>query len=103
MILARRRTPVDTPHLYPHRGRHMPRSTSDAPITTRAARERLTARREPYWRGIESGIAVGYRRNANGGAWLARVLEDGRYREQGLGRADDALPANGADILDFRQ
>ena len=81
----------------------MPRSTSDAPITTRAARERLASRREPYWRGIESGIAVGYRRNANGGAWLARVLDGTRYREQGIGRADDNLPANGADILDFRQ
>src|SRR4051794_27520884 len=81
----------------------MPRSTSDAPLTTRAARERLPPRGEPYWRGVESGIAVGYRRNASGGAWLARILQDGRYREQRLGRADDKLPANGADVLDFRQ
>jgi integrase len=81
----------------------MPRSTIDSPIATRAARERLASRREPYWRGIESGIAVGYRRNARGGVWLARMLEAGRYREEGLGRADDSLPPNGVDVLDFRQ
>ena len=81
----------------------MPRTTSDSPITTRAARERLAARREPYWRGIESGIALGYRRGSQGGSWLARLLAAGRYREERLGRADDTLPADGADVLDFRQ
>jgi integrase len=81
----------------------MPRTTTDAPITTRAARDRLSSRREPYWRGVESGIAIGYRRNARGGAWLARILDAGRYREEGIGRADDVIPANGADVLDFRQ
>ena len=61
-------------------------------------------RAEPHWRGVESGVALGYRRNARGGAWLARLLSDnGRYREAGLGRADDTLPANGENVLDFRQ
>ena len=81
----------------------MPRITADSPITTRAARERLAPRREPYWRAIEAGVAVGYRRGSQGGAWLARVLDAGRYREERLGRADDALPADGANVLDFRQ
>ena len=81
----------------------MPRTTADAPLTTRAARERLATRKEPYWRGIENGIALGYRRGAAGAAWLVRVLDAGRYREERLGRTDDTLPANGADVLDFRQ
>jgi integrase len=82
----------------------MPRATADAPITTRASRERLKMRAEPHWRGVESGVALGYRRNARGGAWLARLLsENGRYREGGIGRADDTLPANGENVLDFRQ
>ena len=81
----------------------MPRITADSPITTRAARDRLASRSEPYWRGIEGGIALGYRRRAQGGTWLARVLDAGRYREEGLGRADDNLKADGADVLDFRQ
>ena len=81
----------------------MPRATVDSPLTTRAARDRLEPRKEPYWRGIEGGIAVGYRRRAQGGTWLARVLDAGRYREEKLGRADDTLPADGAEVLDFRQ
>ncbi len=81
----------------------MPRATADAPLTTRAARDRLPPRKEPYWRGIEGGIALGYRRGSQGSAWLARVLDAGRYREQRLGHADDILPADGADVLDFRQ
>ena len=81
----------------------MPRTAANAPLTTRAARERLAVRKEPHWRGIEAGIALGYRRGATGGAWLARVLDAGRYREERLGRADDTLPADGADVLDFRQ
>jgi integrase len=81
----------------------MPRTTVDAPITTKAARERLPIRAEPYWRGVEAGIAVGYRRGTRGGTWLARLLDGTKYREERLGRADDALPANGADYLDFRQ
>ncbi len=81
----------------------MPHATADAPLTTRGARDRLPPRKEPYWRGIEGGIALGYRRGTQGSAWLARVLDAGRYREQRLGRADDILPADGADVLDFRQ
>lgn len=81
----------------------MPRATVDAPMSTRAARERLPIRKEPHWRGIEAGVALGYRRNSQGGAWLARVLIEGRYKEGRLGRADDALPADGASVLTFGQ
>lgn len=81
----------------------MPRIAANTPMTTRAARDRLPVRKEPHWRGIEAGIALGYRRGATGGVWLVRVLDGGRYREKRLGRADDALPADGAGVLDFRQ
>ena len=81
----------------------MPRTPADAPLTTRTARERLTPRMEPYWRSVEGGIALGYRRGLRGGTWRVRVLDAGRYREERLGRADDALPADGAKVLDYRQ
>lgn len=82
----------------------MPRTPIDAATTTRAARERLAAQSKPHWRGLEGGIALGYRRSVRGGgAWLARVLIEGRYREERLGRADDVLPANGADVLSYSQ
>jgi len=92
----------------------MSRSTDDAEITTRAARDRLAARHDPYWRGIEGGLSLGYRKGARGGVWLARMWEAGRYRKATLGRADDtiratlagaeAVPdAGGVKVLDFRQ
>ena len=81
----------------------MPRSTSDTAITTRTARELLRPRREPYWRGIEAGVAVGYRSSKKGGTWIARVLDGSRYREEGIGKADDNLPADGTDVLSFAQ
>ncbi len=81
----------------------MSRATTDAAITTRTARASLSARAEPYWRGIEPGLAVGYRRGSKGGSWLARLLEGRRYREEKLGRADDAVPADGEVVLSFAQ
>lgn len=82
----------------------MPRTPNDAPITTRAARDRLPAQSKPYWKSLEGGLALGYRRSIQGGgAWTARIMLSGRYQEGRLGRADDSLPANGADVLDYRQ
>ena len=37
----------------------MSRVVTDALITTRAARVRLATRAEPFWRGMEGGIAIG--------------------------------------------
>jgi integrase len=84
----------------------MPRSVADAPLTTRAARERLAPRHQPYWRGIEAGAAIGYRKGATGGVWLVRMADPtagGGYRQAALGRADDALKATGEKVLDYRQ
>jgi hypothetical protein len=77
----------------------MPRQTEDQPITTRAARERLTARAEPYWRALDAGAAIGYRKARKGGTWIARVMLDGKYREGALGRADDELKPEGVTVL----
>lgn len=81
----------------------MGRVTEDVAITSRAAREKLPVRHEPYWRGIEGGLALGYRKGARGGSWLARLQEEGRYRKEAIGKADDALSADGLAVLDFRQ
>jgi integrase len=84
----------------------MPRTVNDAPLTTRAARERLAVRHQPYWRAIEAGAAMGYRKGAMGGVWMVRIADPtagGGYRQAALGRADDALKAAGTDVLDYRQ
>ena len=93
----------------------MSRNTDDALIMARAARERLAPQHEPYWRAIEGGVALGYRKGSRGGVWWARLWEAGRYRKAKLGRADDILMATlddrdgapadvaGLKVLDFRQ
>lgn len=81
----------------------MGRTTDDARIVTRTARERLPAKHEPYWRGIEGGLALGYREGSRGSVWLVRLMGGGRYRKEVLGRADDVAAADGTTVLDFRQ
>jgi integrase len=75
-------------------------------MTTKAARERLVARHQPYWRGLDAGAAIGYRKGATGGAWLGRVSDSsagGGYRQAAIGRTDDTLKADGAEVFDYRQ
>jgi integrase len=84
----------------------MPRTVADAPLTTKAARERLARRHQAYWRGMDAGAAIGYRKGATAGVWLARVTDasaGGGYRQSALGRADDILKADGVEVLDYRQ
>jgi integrase len=82
----------------------MARTLQDAKLDTRAARLRLRKRREPYWRSISEGLAVGYRKGAKGGTWIARhySAEHGR-RYRSIGTADDIADADGAHVLSFAQ
>jgi integrase len=82
----------------------MARTVREAALATRSARLRLPACAKPYWRVIEQGLHVGYRRRGTGGTWIARRRnERGVYRETKLGLADDLQDANGDTILDFAQ
>jgi integrase len=82
----------------------MARTLQDAKLDTRAARLRLNKRREPYWRSISEGLAVGYRKGAKGGTWIARhySMEHGR-RFHSIGTVDDVADADGAHVLSFTQ
>ena len=81
----------------------MARTLQDAKLDTRKARVRLKKRREPYWRSISEGLAIGYRKGA-GGTWIARHYsrEHGR-RYHSIGTADDIVDADGAHVLSFAQ
>jgi integrase len=82
----------------------MARTVREAALGTRSARLRLPVQTKPYWRVIEQGLHLGYRRRATGGTWIARRRgEHGLYRETKLGLADDLQDANGEGILDFSQ
>jgi integrase len=84
----------------------MPRKARDERLNTRTARLALSPRREPYWRNIQDGRAIGYRRLAGGkaGTWIARHYNptEGR-RYAALGTADDLMDADGASTLTFGQ
>ena len=57
----------------------MARTIRNAKLDSRSARLKLPERREPYWTVISAGSAIGYRRGANGGTWIAKVRgDDGR-------------------------
>jgi hypothetical protein len=76
----------------------------DANLETRTARLRLPIRAEPYWRGLEKSFALGYRRRASGGTWLARRRGvSGGYAEHRIGTTDDLQDADGVAVLDYGQ
>src|SRR5262245_34009286 len=89
----------------------MPKRSHADRFDSRAARERLTRRREPHWRPVTNGdksvhLSLGYRRTEAGrtGWWIARRYEKGtktQYRR--LGKADDVAFADGKSVLTFAQ
>lgn len=69
----------------------MSRTTQESSIQSPTARSRLAVRAEPYYRSLQRGLALGYRRGGRGGSWLARLRDPVRdgYTEIGIGPADD--------------
>jgi integrase len=95
-----------------HFGPGMPRKVCDSNLETRTARSRLKARHKPYFRLIEPGLHLGYRKLGSGpGTWLARRYNgEGRYSVENLRTADSALiiaddysNADGHAVLSFGQ
>lgn len=60
-------------------------------IDSKTKRDRLAARREPYWSVLQKGAAIGYRKLENGnGTWVARWRDDeGKQKYRALGEFDD--------------
>jgi integrase len=83
----------------------MARTVREANITSPEARQRLEARPKPYWRLVQTGLHLGYRKPRKGaGAWIARrFLGEHRYDEARIGFADDGQRADGAVVFSFAQ
>jgi len=83
----------------------MGRTVRDTKLETLTARLQLAPRRKPYWRSLEGGLHIGYRRTKKGGgSWVARrFVGERRYLETKLGTADDLQEADGVSIKSFRQ
>jgi hypothetical protein len=80
----------------------MARTIRNAKLDSRSARSRLAVRREPYWTVISAGCAIGYRRGAKGGTWIARCRsDDGIQHYEALGATDDARDADGLTVYSF--
>jgi hypothetical protein len=85
---------------------HMARKVRDATLDSKDARRKLKSRGKPYYRAIERGLHLGYRKLANGaaGTWVARhYVGDQSYQVEKIGIADDLSDADGVAVLDFWQ
>jgi integrase len=90
----------------------MPRKVRDSNLETRTARARLKTRHKPYFRLIEPGLHLGYRKIASGpGMWIVRrYAGEGKYTVKNLATAefrfvvaDDFSEPDGAAVLSFAQ
>jgi integrase len=88
----------------------MARTVKDASLVTREARSTLKGRGKPYYRLIEPGLHLGYRRPrgrrgkpAGAGKWVIRQYIAKSYTVAVIGVADDFSDADGVAILSFAQ
>jgi hypothetical protein len=83
----------------------MARKLRDKEIDSREARGKLKPRPKPYYKGIERGLHLGYRRlKGKSGTWIARhYVGEQQYDVERIGIADDTNDADGLVVLDFWQ
>ncbi len=83
----------------------MPTLRRSRDLGSRDARKRLAARPEPYFQTIHRGLALGYRKSRDGGAWIVRRYDGatGRNTERRVGTADDHADADGLGVLSHAQ
>jgi integrase len=83
----------------------MARTVKDANLGSREARRRLTARGKPYYRVIDEGLHIGYRKpQAGAGKWVLRLYNGGQaYTVETIAIADDRSDPNDATVLSFDQ
>lgn len=83
----------------------MARTVRDTNLEKREARRRLLARGKPYYRLMEEGVHLGYRRLTTGaGNWVVRhYVGEQKYEVETIGPADDLSDADGVKILSFSE
>src|SRR4051812_925357 len=83
----------------------MARTVRDVALESRAARARLRSQGKPYYRTLEEGLHLGYRKPATGaGKWVIRHYTGRQnYTVETIEAADDLSDADGVAILNYRQ
>src|SRR5262249_47824277 len=81
------------------------RTVQDENLSNKTQRRKLEPRDKPYWRSLDPGLHLGYRRlRDKAGPWIVRLyLGNQNYETQSIATADDYSDSNGADVLDFSQ
>src|SRR5499427_2824873 len=90
------------------KGAGMARKVRDRELGDRASRAKLKPRGKPYWRTLDQGVHIGYRKNPTaGGKWVGRVYRKGAaapYLTHTLpGVADDKADADNKTVFSFYQ
>jgi integrase len=87
---------------------NMAKTLRDSQLESRTARSKLSARGKPYWRLIEPGLHLGYRkprgrkgRPAAGGVWVVRYSKP--YITKKFATADDYSDPDAVVVLNFAQ
>jgi integrase len=79
------------------------RTVKDARLESRTARDKLAVSGQPYYRAIDHGVHLGYRKGKAAGRWVMRWYKgDGTYGVETIGTADDAAEADGVVVLSFK-
>lgn len=74
----------------------MARTVRDAKLETRTARLALKPSGKPYYRAIDEGLHLGYRKGRTAGKWvMRRYVGDQVYVVETIGTADDTIDADG--------
>jgi hypothetical protein len=85
-------------------GNIMSKTVREKKLDTPAARAKLKSSGKPYWRAIDTGLHLGYRKGLHGGKWVTRRYLGGeKYVVETVATADDHSPADGTSTLDFFQ
>jgi integrase len=81
----------------------MARTVRDAKLETRTARAALKPSGKPYFRAIDEGLHLGYRKGQTAGKWVMRRYDNGAYVVEPIGTADDTIDPDGNVVLSFAQ
>src|SRR6516165_515977 len=89
------------------KGLGMARKVRDKDLGDRASRGKLKPSGKPYWRILDQGLHLGYRKNKNSGKWVVRLYQkDAKkpYVTDTLpGVADDKADPDNDAVLSFFQ
>jgi len=83
----------------------MARRVKDKALDSREARSKLMPRGKPYYRSIEPGLHLGYRKlKGRAGTWVCRHYVGAQmYQVESIGTADDLSDADGVVIRSYWQ